>query len=107
LLLAIEPDTTYTTQRFQLARGASLLLYTDGVPDAISPGGERFAVEGLTASLFGRYENAQSIVDAVVGAVDRFRGTHELTDDVTLVAVQLKPSKSHRREARDAAVAAK
>jgi sigma-B regulation protein RsbU (phosphoserine phosphatase) len=105
LMLAVEHDTTFQTQRFELPRGASLLLYTDGVPDALSPGGERFRTDGLIRSLYGRYEHAQGIIDTVVDAVDRFRGAHELTDDVTLVAVQFHSARAGRESARDDAAA--
>ena len=106
-MLAIDPDATFQTERFDLPRGAGILLYTDGVPDALSPGGERLCTEGLIRSLYGRYENAQAIVDTVVAAVDRFRGTHELTDDVTLVAIQLQHSAVRFGPVRDTATVAK
>ena len=36
LVLGVECDLAYQTQSFRLAPGAALLLYTDGVPDAVS-----------------------------------------------------------------------
>ena len=90
LVLGVDPDQTYTTQRFTLARGSALVLYTDGVVDAQNEHGERFSVEGLAKSLYGRYEHAQAIIDAVVRAVDEFRGEQPIPDDLTLVAVQLQ-----------------
>ena len=98
LVLGVDPDQRYTTQRFTLARGAALVLYTDGVIDAQDPRGERFSVEGLRKSLFGRYEDAQSIIDAIVRAVDAFRDNEPLPDDLTLVAVQLQEAAASRRE---------
>jgi serine phosphatase RsbU (regulator of sigma subunit) len=66
------------------------------VPDALNPGGERFRASGLARSLYGKYEHAHAIIDAVVSAVNNFRGTSELTDDLTLVAVQLQHATAPR-----------
>jgi len=92
LVMGIEPDVSYPTERFTLPSGASMLLYTDGASDAIAPDGERFMVEGLQKAFYGRFATAQSIIDAVVDAVDQFRGERDLPDDVTLVAIQLQTS---------------
>jgi serine phosphatase RsbU (regulator of sigma subunit) len=98
LVLGVDPDQTYTTQRFTLARGSALVLYTDGVIDAQNERGERFSVEGLARSLYGRYEHAQAIIDAIVRAVDGFRGEQPIPDDLTLVAVQLQAAAVPHRE---------
>lgn len=95
LVLGVERDSQFPTQRFNLSPGSSLLLYTDGVVEAeadIAAGGPRFTVAGLRRSLFGRFTSAQAIIDAVIDAVNEFRGRRELADDLTLVAIQLQPA---------------
>jgi serine phosphatase RsbU (regulator of sigma subunit) len=106
LVLGVERDTKYTTQRFDLPAGANLVLYTDGAIDAQAPDGTRFSTQGLCASLFGRFESAAAIVDAVRSAVDDFRRGRDLADDLTVVAIQLqpKPIRSHPRETAAAAI---
>jgi sigma-B regulation protein RsbU (phosphoserine phosphatase) len=89
-VLGVDADQVYMTQRFTLARGSSLVLYTDGVIDAQDAEGNRFGIEGLANALYGRYEHAQAIIDAIIDAVDDFRGEQPLPDDLTLVAVQLQ-----------------
>jgi len=42
LVLGVERDSTYRTQRVDLPSGANLVLYTDGAIDAQSPDGSRF-----------------------------------------------------------------
>ena len=91
-VLGVEPDVAYPTERFNLSPGASLLLYTDGVIEARSDSGEHFAAGRLRRALDGRHATAQEMVDAVIGAVDAFRGERELQDDLTLVAVRLQPT---------------
>jgi len=89
LVLGIEAEIAYPTERFPLPAAASILLYTDGVPDAQAPSGDRLGTDGLQKSLFGQYPSAQGLLEATVRTVDTFRGPRALNDDLTLVAIQL------------------
>jgi serine phosphatase RsbU (regulator of sigma subunit) len=89
LVLAVDEDVPYRTQRFELPPGASILLYTDGVTDVQAPDGQRLGQPGLERSLYGRYTGARGIVDATLDAIDAFRAGREPADDLTLVAIQL------------------
>lgn len=96
LVLGIEKDITYPSERFPLPAEASMLLYTDGVPDAQAPSDERLGTAGLQKALFGQYPSAQALLEATVRVVDGFRGPRALNDDLTLVAIQLtKTSVAH------------
>ena len=90
LALGIDRTIHYPTQRFDLPARASILLYTDGVVDAQASTGERYSTELLLHALYGRFANAQQLVDTVVRAVNEFRAGKELDDDLTLVAIQLQ-----------------
>jgi serine phosphatase RsbU (regulator of sigma subunit) len=90
LVMAVEHDVSYRTQRFDLPDGASLLLYTDGVTDVQSPSGERLSEEALPKCVFGSFRAAEDIIAAVLDAIDAFRAGREAADDLTLVAVQLQ-----------------
>jgi phosphoserine phosphatase RsbU/P len=92
LVLGVEPETEYSTQRFPLADGYTILLYTDGVTEAQAMSGERLQIKGLADALAAEIRGAQSLADAVTAAVDQFRAGRELDDDLTLVAIQLQPS---------------
>jgi sigma-B regulation protein RsbU (phosphoserine phosphatase) len=92
LVLGIDEDVTYETQRFDLKPGSSLLLYTDGVTDVQSAAADRFTIEGVQNSLYGRFESAQTLLDTVLDAVNTFRDGAPLADDLTLVAIQLQPT---------------
>ena len=92
LVLGVEESMTYPTERFPIAPRSSLLLYTDGVIDVQNPAGERFSEERLQRSLYGKFANAQDLLDAVKHAVNEFRAGAELTDDLTFVAIQYQPA---------------
>ena len=91
-VLGVEPDAPFATERFALSPGASLLLYTDGVIEARDPAGEHFTAARLRRALAGDHPTAQSMIDAVIAAVETFRGPRDLQDDLTLVALQLQPA---------------
>ena len=47
LVLGVDPQATYVTQHYALPSQSSLLLYTDGVVDCLSPNGDRFGRDRL------------------------------------------------------------
>jgi sigma-B regulation protein RsbU (phosphoserine phosphatase) len=72
----------------RLSPGDVLVLYTDGVTDAIGADGQRFGDDRLLATLDTvRGGSAQDVVDGLRGALDRFCASVEQADDVTIVAV--------------------
>jgi serine phosphatase RsbU (regulator of sigma subunit) len=91
-VLGVEPDVPYVTSKFDLSPGSGVLLYTDGVIEARSAAGEHFTANRLRKAMDGRPGSAQELVDAVLSAVDEFRGARDLADDLTLVALQLEPA---------------
>jgi sigma-B regulation protein RsbU (phosphoserine phosphatase) len=95
LVLGVDADTTYPTETFEIPDAAAMVLYTDGLVDAASPTGERYTAEGLQRALasVGEAGDAAALADRIVAAVDQFRGTRPLDDDLTLVTVQLEPAR--------------
>jgi serine phosphatase RsbU (regulator of sigma subunit) len=91
LVLGIEKSSEYPTRSFELPRDARLVLYTDGVVDAIRPDEKRFGLARLRQCVDKPSKDAQAIADAITGSIDAFRAGRELVDDLTLVTIQLKP----------------
>ena len=72
----------------ELAPGDRLVLYTDGVTDAITSTGERFGKDRMIATIeAARAGSAHDIVAALSGAVSGFCEGVIPVDDVTIVAV--------------------
>ena len=72
----------------RLRPGDMLVLYTDGVTDAIGPSGERFGEPRLLATVeAARQGSAHDIVAALRDAVADFRGSVPPSDDITIVVI--------------------
>lgn len=71
-----------------LRPGDVLVLYTDGVTDAVGPSGDRFGEPRLLAIIeAARGGSAHDVVASIRDAVAAFRQTVEPADDVTVVAI--------------------
>jgi serine phosphatase RsbU (regulator of sigma subunit) len=89
LVLGVDPHEHYKTEGFVLEPGCAVMLYTDGVVEAESVGGEQYGVKNMIAALKrdgGR--DPEGRIAAVLEDVKRFCGGQELLDDVTMVAIR-------------------
>jgi len=84
------PDMEFKLGQLKFAPGDSLLLYTDGVTDALSPAEEQFAEERLLQAATSPAPSAQGRIQNVMNALDQHISNREQYDDVTLLAVERK-----------------
>jgi phosphoserine phosphatase RsbU/P len=77
----------YTETSLPLEPGDRLLLFTDGIPEALSPAGEPFGDERLQALLAAQAaSSAERIAEALLARVAEWTGrTASFDDDLTLV----------------------
>ncbi len=74
---------------FSMETGDILILYTDGLTEAMNRDGDEFGIEGLTRIISdSRDMKPQEIVDTVENAVTRFSEGTAQSDDITLIAVE-------------------
>ncbi len=77
---------------FILDPGDWMLLYTDGVTEAFSPGGEMYGTAKLNDLLMShQFSTAKHLLDQIEGSVEQFISGADLSDDVTLAAIYRKP----------------
>jgi hypothetical protein len=84
-------DTCYSEDRAPLDKGDLLLLYSDGLVEAVDPAGEQYGWERLgralaTAASAG---SAREVRDALLRDVWEFKGDADQVDDVTMVVVRV------------------
>ena len=91
MAIGIFGDFEYQEETLQLESGDTLLLYTDGVTEAINPSEEEFREERLEQTLKNSAGlNCQQIIDAIKADVKTFADGAEQSDDITLLALKRK-----------------
>jgi serine phosphatase RsbU (regulator of sigma subunit) len=89
-LLGLFRDWECKFAEFELAPGDLLTLYTDGVTEALTEGGEEFGEENLIQRLrHYREEPCQTAVEAITSEV-RGLSPGDQTDDITLILAKCK-----------------
>jgi sigma-B regulation protein RsbU (phosphoserine phosphatase) len=74
---------------FEMESGDCLLLYTDGVNEAVNKEGDEFGMERLVATFresAGR--GVKGVLEAFSAALEQFVGSQPQADDITLIAVR-------------------
>ncbi len=77
-------QAAYPEVAVPLAPGDRVLLFTDGIPEALNAAGEMFGEERLRAALLGS-GSAEATAAAIVAEVAAWRGRSAFDDDLTLV----------------------
>lgn len=80
-------DATFSAQRVRFEPGDTMLLYTDGVTELQSAGGEELGLDRLCGLLSGTGGDLEALLAAVRQLMDGFGGG-DPADDATLVAVR-------------------
>ena len=73
--------------------GDFVVFYTDGITEALSPNDQLFGSERLQEALAARAgSTADDLVQSVLSAVRTFRRDASRSDDLTLIAMRVKPT---------------
>jgi serine phosphatase RsbU (regulator of sigma subunit) len=93
IVLGVVDDPEMEEGHTQMQPRDVLVLYTDGVTEAIDESDEEFGEERLRRILAGAPDrSAQDLVRLVSGAVTAFTGDGPRFDDLTVVAVRRNPT---------------
>jgi sigma-B regulation protein RsbU (phosphoserine phosphatase) len=91
-VLGLIEASEYRAQKTTLAPGEALVLFTDGVSEALDPNGEFFTTDRLRQELAKTPPGpAAGIAGAVYQAVKAFAGSAPQSDDITVMAVRYTP----------------
>jgi sigma-B regulation protein RsbU (phosphoserine phosphatase) len=91
MALGIQEEATYQQGSVQLNPGDFLVMYTDGVTEAMDAGDELFGMERLQRVLLVNQDKpAAEIASALESALDQFTGSLPPHDDITIVIVKRK-----------------
>ncbi|MCX6645751.1 MAG: SpoIIE family protein phosphatase [bacterium] len=92
LPLGIFPDSHYYTNQIDLSDGDRLLLYTDGLTDAVNSAGERFGHDRLI-KLFKKYSSlgSKNLLRVIENEILDFNSGRELQDDIAIALISIVP----------------
>jgi phosphoserine phosphatase RsbU/P len=89
LLLGMFPEATYESATLKLLPGDVLVLYSDGVTEAMDASNEEFGEERLSAFLNkNRSMDPERLVEALIRAVHEFSKDGKPGDDVTVAVIR-------------------
>lgn len=83
--LGMMPGMQYGQETAKLERGDTVILYTDGIIEAMNAREELYGYERFEALLKRSGAHPSGLKDAIIGDVNRFTGLSAQHDDMTLV----------------------
>ena len=87
--LGIAPDREFTSHTVQLEPGDAVVLYTDGVTEAVNASGEQFGIERIhQVFTAGLPEDSEQAAHAMFKAVSGFTGDTPQFDDITCLVLR-------------------
>lgn len=90
--LGVDEDWFYDGQHTVLKPGETLLLYTDGLTEAMDAKHNQFGLARVKTTIEQHLDNEpQPLLDALHAACDEFVGGAEQSDDRTMLAVKYTP----------------
>lgn len=90
-VLGLLPSVTYESETLQLHEGDRLLVYTDGVTEAINSGQEEFGTERLQAVFSSKRAlpgSTKEAVEQILLELEGFTGEEPQNDDITLLVLR-------------------
>jgi sigma-B regulation protein RsbU (phosphoserine phosphatase) len=89
LPLGVNATESYENCVQDLHPGDHIVFYTDGITEAHNPEGELFGTHRLDAALAGCSNQASTVLDAVLRAVNEFAAGYPADDDRTLLVATI------------------
>ncbi len=97
--LGVMAGWEYSLQKSAVSPGTVLFLYTDGLTEATRSGGELFQEKRMLEQLsgLGKKASTQGIIARMLESVGAFVGNSEQSDDLTMLALRIKPKSGASR----------
>jgi sigma-B regulation protein RsbU (phosphoserine phosphatase) len=89
MVLGVAEDEPYVQSIFQLQKGDTLLLYTDGLPDTANFQFERFGRQRIIDTFKRGGATAEVVAQNMLWELRKFAGITQPTDDVTMMVARV------------------
>ena len=104
--VGLVPEAEYTTARLKLEPGDTMVLFSDGVTEAMDPDEQMFGVPRLREVLTGQTEcPLDQLQKCVLEAVENFARGASQADDLTLLVVRYRATGARAMSDTDSAPA--
>ncbi|HEY2586809.1 MAG TPA: SpoIIE family protein phosphatase [Tepidisphaeraceae bacterium] len=85
MMMGVTSGLEFPAETCQIARGARLLIFSDGIFEIIRDGRVVWNLEACIEYLAARSSRGGSLMDELLAHVRQLRGSHELEDDFSIV----------------------
>ena len=89
MVLGVNNDEPYVQSILHLEPGDTLLMYTDGLPDAMNFEQKTFGRQRVVEALMRGGESAEDVAQNILWEMRKFVGMTKRTDDVTMIVARL------------------
>jgi len=90
MICGLFPHATYDEETVQLTRGDYLVMFSDGVSEALNAAGEEFGDPRIEAAICGGCTGAAEVLERLVDTVRDFCAGALQSDDMTVVVLRYK-----------------
>lgn len=89
IALGLKGEVSYAGNEYALKRGEVLLIYSDGIPEAMNGQLQQFGVKQLQEIVHRRqHASAEQIIETIFSAVNQHVGAGAETDDMTVIVLK-------------------
>ena len=92
LPIGVMEDTAYQTQETQIVAGDMVMLYTDGLTEAMNAEQALFGQQRIVETVRGNGASPKHLLDSLSQAVAKFVDGAEQSDDLTMLAILYRGS---------------
>ncbi len=89
LIVGIMPDVPYEEETIPFNSGDLLVIYSDGITEAMDNAEEEFGEQRLIDLILqNRNESPLNLIEIIIKKIQEFSGNHSQMDDITLVIIK-------------------
>lgn len=90
MVLGVDAQQSYSQSIFDLESGDTLLVYTDGLTDAMNFQQQTFSRHRVREALLKGGATAELVAQGILWEMRRFAGLQRRNDDITMIVVKVK-----------------
>jgi len=91
LILGMMPDQIFETETISLDSGDSIVMFTDGITEAMNEKSEEFGEERLKSIIKKSLDlSSKELMEKIIGDVRKYSGSMPQADDITIIILRVR-----------------